>query len=350
MKISERNYGIDLAKIFAMNLVILSHILYPGGVIESIKEIERFVLISPLRELSLCCINIFVLATGYLSIEKDSINTSKIINMILNVLFYSISITLLFILFDQNTFRLYYIFNTIDIGSYWFFKAYIALYLLTPFINKLISNISLRNYRILLIILLIISFLPNDYYHLNSGYSLWWLIIVYLLGGYIRERNFVFKDKYKLYILFVFSIFLLVSFNIIYFKYQISVLGYITAYFNTYTSPLVILNSTILFFIFKDINISRGFSKIIKSISGNIFYVYIIHYQFVVAWELIINKFTFLNSFFIWQEIICIMFITFLIFILCIIIDKVKNWIFKQTGIEKLLNNISYKLNLTIEV
>ena len=148
-----RNYGLDLSKIFAMFLIILSHILYPGGVMESIVDIDRFVILNIFRILSLSCINIFALATGYLSINKTSIKTSKIIKLLINVMFYSVFITLIIILINPNKITINYIIKSIDIGSYWYLKAYVALYLLLPFINKLIRSISIKEYKIIIYIL-----------------------------------------------------------------------------------------------------------------------------------------------------------------------------------------------------
>lgn len=77
------NYGLIGAKIFAMLLIITSHIIYPGGVIDNIKSVDRYSVLIILRVLSLNCINIFGLITGYLSIKKTNINIKNCIHCLL---------------------------------------------------------------------------------------------------------------------------------------------------------------------------------------------------------------------------------------------------------------------------
>lgn len=309
------NYGLIGAKIFAMLLIITSHIIYPGGVIDNIKSVDRYSVLIILRVLSLNCINIFGLITGYLSIKK-------LYTLLINVLIYSILISGIIFILNPQCISINYILNTLDIGSYWYVKCYALLFLLIPFINKCISSLNYKQYKKLLCIIVLIIIIPGDYFIINNGYSVWWLIILYVIGGFIARFPKNYNIKKQLIIL-TFNIFIMSIVGVLGFIFNNSLINHLVEYMFTYISPFVVLNSIVIFSFFKNLKINNNkIQNILKKINESIFYVYIIHFQFVLAWEYFIGKFMFLNKYSIILELIYILGIILFIFISCIFFDQ----------------------------
>lgn len=63
-------------------------------------------------------------------------------------------------------------------------------YILSPFINIGLQNLDQKNFKKLLLILLILfsiwDIFPGQQIGVQRGYSLYWLIVVYSIGAYIR--------------------------------------------------------------------------------------------------------------------------------------------------------------------
>ncbi len=132
---------------------------------------------------------IFVLISGYFGIN---LRIKSLLNLILQVVFYSLSLTLLGV----------YVFNLgcpVDViksllpisgNYYWFVTVYVELLLLSPFINKLLVNLSNRQYISLLVILGFLIFWFGLLRKTNisiDGKNIVYFIFIYIVGGGIRR-------------------------------------------------------------------------------------------------------------------------------------------------------------------
>ncbi|MBR4726634.1 MAG: acyltransferase [Clostridia bacterium] len=149
-----------------------------------------------LRAVSLVAVDCFVLITGYFLCTADA-RVSKALKLWITVFIYSFGFYLLLCIVPFSSTKLSFdeairsAFPVVNRG-YWFFTAYIILYLLSPFLNRLISSISERDHRILLMILfvlfVILTSVFGDQSEANGGYSLCWFIILYLTASYLRKH------------------------------------------------------------------------------------------------------------------------------------------------------------------
>ena len=95
-KIDERNYGIDLLRILAMFMIVMLHVLGRGGILENATIFSAHYKIAWLLEV-ICygAVNIYALISGYVGFRAKH----KYVNIImlwLQVIFYTVSITILF--------------------------------------------------------------------------------------------------------------------------------------------------------------------------------------------------------------------------------------------------------------
>ena len=233
-------------------------------------------------------------------------------------------------------------------ARYWFITAYIIVYILSPYLNILIQNMKKKEYqRLLMILLLIWCIIPTIFgvfYNTTENmlfYSrLIWLIVMYLVGAYIKLYPIEIFSKKRNSILCAILTFtcMLVSIVIIYkFKNIFEKLGTTEiAYFWTPNTMLMFLLSVSIFEIF--LNIKMKSIKIVNIIASTTLGIYMIHDGILqrYIWDTIFKTTEHLsnNS---WKIIIDIMIATIIIFIVGTIIDLIRQFIEKIT-IKKILD------------
>ena len=188
-----RNPSVDLIRLIAMYGIIINHILYRGQGIYKYSKYQR--------QLKLFHIilfwhnNAFALISGVVGYKTNKY--SNLLYLWFYVVFYSVGIHLYFLKFSHNSnigISLYKEFFPVIFERYWYFTAYFGMYLFVPAINKGISLLTKSELKIMVISILgIFAFwrdflIPsNDIFHLNSGNSVLWILIVYITGTYIGK-------------------------------------------------------------------------------------------------------------------------------------------------------------------
>lgn len=178
----QRNLNLELLRILSMFFIIAGHI---GGR-SNLESFSTFATIAP------HAVNCFVLISGYFLITSK-FKFERVLRIIAETIFYTFSITLiLFILGKANVEDLcksIFPFAPTKF-SYWFVNKYVALILLSPFIQKVCTSITKKQYQILLGSLLLLSstlFLIFPFGELfGNGFSLIWFITLFITSGYIR--------------------------------------------------------------------------------------------------------------------------------------------------------------------
>lgn len=193
----ERNSNIEILRILAMMSVVALHYVHQdlGGVevLASFPNSTWF-FVAAVRGFALPMVNTFVLITGYFTITSNRLNVRKMINLLLIVIYYGVinyiyglivtkTVSLSLNSFCQSVFPFFY-------GGAWFIKTYIVLSLLSPFINQAVNRISRENYRLLLIIQVLLFSVWYSFGHsapiVDDGYGIINFVTLYLIGGYIR--------------------------------------------------------------------------------------------------------------------------------------------------------------------
>ena len=139
----KRNIGIDALKILSMFMVVVLHILGQGGVLETLPQFcLRYNVAWLIEILCLCSVNCFALVTGYLNFEKKY-TFKSLISLWFQVIFYTLLLTMVIKYFYPAQINYGYIgkmlFPTMG-HSYWYFTAYVGLYLFIPLLNFIVEK------------------------------------------------------------------------------------------------------------------------------------------------------------------------------------------------------------------
>ena len=275
----KRNYSLDLLKIISIIFVIILHYNNGtmGGLLLNTQSGTSNYFIARFTEiLTIIACNLFVLISGYFLCKSNKIKIRKIVDIVILLLFYGVVIYALAMFTGLSSFNketLKSMFLTID--NRWFINTYVLLYVLHPYINKIISNINKKQHTILILICVFFfsvwsSILkPQGILNINSfvrdgGYGITNFIMLYFIGAYIR----LYYDDKKMNKLILFIIYI-----------GLSILGTFV-YYNSqnainYNFIINVINSIIVFLIFKNIKMTKG--KIISKFAECSLAIYIIH-------------------------------------------------------------------------
>lgn len=196
--VNQRNYGIDLLRLIAAFYVVLLHVLYQGGLFDAVTPysfqdyICRMILI-----FSFCAVNIFGIISGYVGYrETNSIGSfSNYLTLWLTVVFYGVVITLAFMFISPGVVTgrdLCSVFFPLTKGLYWYFSAYTLVFFVTPYLNRIICQMSDKSLRRVFCLICFVI-VPIEYmgksFGMADGYSAMWLINLYLVGAIIKKTG-----------------------------------------------------------------------------------------------------------------------------------------------------------------
>jgi len=269
---SRRSYGLDLVKILAMINIINLHInnkiyyskLNPQNL--KFKQLYRF------EAFSYWPVNAFGLISGIVGYKKYKFVNIIYIWFIYN--FYSIFFSIhLYYKSKIDTKKLILSFFPIGIRKNWYINAYIFMYLFLPFITNSINSINKIFYgKIVLYFFFIYSIYHTiikynmkntNFNFILEGYSSLWLLILYIIGGFIG-RFYINKISIPNFLfLLIYIICSLISSEYVF--YSIRKYNFPNTLFLSYNSPTIILQAFSLIFFFSNIKINNKY--LIKVIS-----------------------------------------------------------------------------------
>lgn len=352
----ERKVGLDLLRIIAMLMIVTLHVLGKGRFIVEGNNANCYQLAVLFEIICIVAVNCYVLITGYFQIDSK-FRLKKVVSIWVKVLLYSISIYIIIMLFGIRQFSaadLIKSFFPVITNVYWFVNCYLLLYIISPFLNKLIKSLEKKEFQKLLVILFVVfcilpSILPSSFnFDTTGGYGIIWLIVLYFVGAYIRlyVKN-SYKNKINLYAFLGISIFNYISFLLIKYMCNIIQITDMSTMLYHYNFVTVFLASVFLFMYFKNLEVKEGkFKNLVIKIAPLTFAVYIIHEQVVLREILyldILKLNTVWNN---WIQFLVIPIVVIVIFLVCIIIERITNNTI-QKGIINLLGKIYHKLKET---
>lgn len=354
MKKNIRMSNLELLRIVSILLIISFHFVFKGeysfGSDFSINKliVKTFYMFGELG------VNCFVLITGYFSIKSD-FKYKKVFQLAFQVLFYTILGTIfakVIGFYELKTIKEYVTtFFPIIMGEYWYVTAYVMLYIFSPYINKLVSTMKKDEYKKFLLLLLVVySIIPTFFGALNNNtegllyYNRFiWLIVMYLIGGYIKLYKIpVLSTSKKSLKIFLIS-FITIIFSIIFidkFEGAFKFIGITeVAYLWQPNNIIMLLLSVSLFGVFENLKIKNN--KVVNKISSTTLGIYLLHDGILTYW---FWREVFKNSQY--QEspylILVILGSTFAIFVIGIIIEMIRQLLERYT-ITKLLNSKKFE-------
>lgn len=205
-KHNQRNSSIELLRIISMIMIVFHHFAVHGGF-----EWEASNVTIPLFWYNFIImggkigVDLFVLISGYFLVNSNGnvFNFRRILKFMGQVFFYSISIYVVFGicgLSDIGIKSLIKALFPITFSSWWFASTYFVLYLLHPFLNKLLHCLNKKNYQYLLVMLVVCwSIIPTFTMSQFQGNSLLWFMTLYAIAGYVKIYGFNNKFNSKHY-------------------------------------------------------------------------------------------------------------------------------------------------------
>lgn len=179
-----RSYSIDVLRVFAIISVIGGHFIIHNTEFSSEYISLGNVSYAPsgiLYSILILAVNVFFLITGYFGINRYSksvylVIAAYIVSFMTEAIYYLCyrTINLKFLLFPFS--------------SFWFLSVYILLIMFHPFINRVINEMTKKDFCVFFIVYLFVwgiqDLLVNTgYISMNKGYSVFHGIAMLIIGG-----------------------------------------------------------------------------------------------------------------------------------------------------------------------
>lgn len=150
---NERNYGIDLLRIFAMINIIVLHINKASNELKYNYYSPRFKSLWLSETMSFWGVNGFGMISGIVGYKKYRF--SNLFFLWIQTFFYSITLSLYdYKVHNIDRKKLFLSFFPIYKRYHWYVNSYVCMYPFLPFINDGINNINRASFRNIIIILI----------------------------------------------------------------------------------------------------------------------------------------------------------------------------------------------------
>ena len=287
-----RDTNIELLRIIAILGVIILHYnnaQIGGGLAYVCDGSANYYILIVLEVLSICAVDLFMLISGYFLSNTKKRNLWKPIELITQVIIFKLGIYLLNVFLGKELItvtQLIYCF----IPDNYFVILYMVVYLVSPYVNLALEQLSskqLRTFVCLLVILFsvwptmvdVIQVLAGrefqglstiGMYGSQRGYTAVNFLLLYVIGAFIRiEKKYMKKPSLKVITgLLMICIGLLTVWSL-----------YNTSTAWEYCNPLVILLAILTFLLF--VNIDLGANRIINHFAKATFSVFLLHSLFL---------------------------------------------------------------------
>lgn len=285
-----RNYGVDLFRIVSMLMVVTLHVLNRGGAFNASAntggERQTAWLIETICYGSVDC---YALISGYVCYGRKH-KYSRALYVWLEVLFYTLLAALFFIgtgRWEMTGEALSYSISPIFHNHYWYITSYIGMTLFIPFLNRAAQSVSGRDAAIftgasVVLFMLVPCAFGTPVFALSNGYSMIWLMILYMIGAFIKR--FRIGERVPVWALAL----LYVAFTCLTWA---GCVWFSASWLLNYISPTVFVSSALLLIIFSRMKIRAKVPVwLIKTFAPATLGVYIIHVNYFI-WRLYIYNF-----------------------------------------------------------
>ena len=237
---------------------------------------------------SVIAVNLFGLISGYL-MWQAKFKISRLVSLYLHTAFYSVSITLLFFLFDPKTVSFSdWIISLLAITQYWYIKSYFALLCIIPILVVIVNYLKDRivaSIIALVFISFVSTFIPGDMFCIHYGFTFVWLSVMFVIGGIIRAKESdINHEKTTLLTATIFICSLAINILLYFFvratlkqSFQNTLLFLLNS---NYAAPLITIQSISFFVLILRCKINNAITQRIIAFFGPLtLAVYLIHMQ-----------------------------------------------------------------------
>lgn len=343
----KRNYGIDFLRILSMLFVLLLHILKQGGILSALDKLSLGYNLAWFIEVcAYCAVNCYALISGFIGYGSKH-KYSNIINLYIQTAFYALLATGVFYVISPDEIgEKAFIKAVLPFGFnlYWYFTAYFCMFFFIPFMNKVLETCDKKQLTGFVVFsIMFFSVFPlifeKDIFFTNNGYSVIWISILYMIGGYIRKYEIYKKiSNLKCVVLYFAGVFITFGQKVIveYVKLKLSGETVNEGAFIKYTSPTMVLCAISLLCLFAKVNFKDGMKKVTAIFSPFAFSVYLIHTAPFVWSKVMKNRFVMFANFNPFGMVVAVLVTAVSIFLLCSFIDFIRTQLFKLLKIKEL--------------
>ena len=346
---TEREYGLDVFRTISMLFVIMVHIIGHGGLGTAYDSGTAGNIIALFLQTAVYpAVNCFVLISGYL-LAGRSFRLSRLLQIWITAVFWSVVIQCAFYVADPSAVSLgktLFMFLPVLNGRYWFLNAYVVMILASPFMNHLLNTLPRWKIRALLLAaaavfcIAPVLALNNDVFATQNGYSFPWFLVLYLTGGYIKkyvsrpQKGYPFLIAYL--ILCLLQLIWIAGIDLI----AVDALLAYRNMFMKYTSVLIYGEAICLLLYFRSDRHCRPtmFSKVCGFLSPMVFSVYLIHDHPLIRAEFMSERFAGAAEYPLPLVFISVIVIALVVFMVCILLDCIRHYLFKLLKIPDLTN------------
>lgn len=345
----KRQANFELLRIAAMLMIITLHYLGKGGILGEFPFVPEE---NPARVFGwlveafcIVAVNCYVLISGYFCTESVW-KPGRVVSLLCQVLFYSLLIPCIFILFGANSAQesgLYYwrdFVLPIESEHYWFATAYLIMYLFVPFLAAGVRQMEKRQFQIAIVLLLCFFSLGKTIFPVyletdKFGYDFGWFLCLFLTGGYIGKYGIPWLEKqsHAVGVYFLSGVWTwLLAFACNTLSAKGEVFKYYTVKLYSYNHLFCLVGAAALFYVFKNLRMKEGrFADVVRRLAPYTFGVYLLHEHKLVRYEwmkwLGVEKAR--ESFwFVPHMIGCVL----LVFVIGIAVDAARTWLFARAA------------------
>jgi len=192
----DRQQNFELLRIIAMFLIVISHVVTHYIMADKLQlSVMNTFLLTLLRSFIYICVNVYIIITGYFSINTKQLEFRKVLNVVLLPGFISAILLTILMAVGRIDFDIWRILGKLFAtfrGEYWFISNYFALYLFIPLLNKILHAFTKKDLQNFIFLTFLVGsvwqfFIPSkQIIAFNSGFSLIFFIFLYFVGAYIR--------------------------------------------------------------------------------------------------------------------------------------------------------------------
>lgn len=331
---NERNYGIDVARILAILLVVAVHVLGAGCAF----PVTPFGMLvaSVVDALAFAGVNLFALISGYVGVTGRA-TFRKWLSLYLQVWVTCGFITIVMRMFGfgLTSIDVKHVVEPVFTSAYWYFTAYTGLFVFMPILNAGLLSMDAKmrvktSFVLVLVFSVLTMFARTDVLNLNQGYSVLWLIALYSLGAVSRLARIDLRRRLYVVLAVLGTGVTAIQIGLCraYPAIEARLDGYLL--FKSYTSPTVLLTAWSLLMLCANIKVEgEKLQRLILYFSGCAFGVYLIHVHPIVFNEVWRGSFTWMSKIdnpVLWAVILVLLVLT--IFVLCSIVESLRRFIF----------------------
>ena len=305
---SARNSGIDLLRLLSMFFVVAVHTLGKGwgGLLEAAQPgTTQYMLAVLIQAITMTSVDLFALISGYVGYtdKKKPVRITPMLQLYLQVVTCGLFAAAVFLvlrpeLVSRKDFFTPFIPITSDL--YWYYTAYVGLFLVMPLLNAGLRHTPKRTLRVVFVAMLAAFSVYTcvvDRFKLEAGYTTIWLILLYIMGGILKKCEI--GKKLRTWIIFAWiAALLIVTWLWSMFGFEISVVGVGIGRKTllSYTSPTILTASVLYVIGFARLCCGKRLKRFATFVAPCVFAVYLFNANDLVYQNLIKGKMAYLAS------------------------------------------------------